>query len=110
MIPKSTGKKVKVSYPISFRVGDDYYGPLTEGSIRTGLSVHAYARLRLTEVLDSQEQERLLDEVAQLREEVSGLRNDMTAIIKILLLNLTEESEDQINEWIDTQLGAAEGD
>ena len=97
-------RRKKETFTISFRVDGFHLSRLEKGATRLGMSVHEYARLRLSELLERQDEARLLDETARLRRGVEGLREDVAATLEAILLNLTDADSEQIRALIEAHL------
>lgn len=76
-ITNGAKKRKKETFTISFRVDGHYLGQLEKGAAAYGISVHEYARQRLIELLERQDEARLLEEAAKTRRGVEALRNDV---------------------------------
>lgn len=100
----NTKTRKKETFTVSYRVDSHHLSQLEKGAARYGISVHEYARQRLTELLDRQDEVRLLDEAATTRQQVQGLRDDVAATLEVILLNMTKGDPSQIREWIRTHL------
>src|SRR5262245_31927860 len=82
--------RTPATIPIGFRV-DAYYRTLLEkGAAAYGISLHAYARQRLKELLDHQEETRLLGELQAAQAELRALREDVARTLEIVLVNVTK--------------------
>ena len=101
---KPQNKPRKVSYPISFRVDSATLGQLEKGAARYGISVHEYARQRLTELLEKQDEARLLEAARVTQRGVQGLRSDVATALEVILLNTTQSDPERIRDWINIHL------
>lgn len=97
-------KPRKVSYPISFRVDGGALSQLEKGAARYGISVHEYARQRLLELLEKQDEARLLEAARTTQRGVEGLRGDVATALEVILLNTTQSDPEKIRDWINTHL------
>lgn len=92
------------TFTIGFRVDAYTLGQLEKGAAAYGISVHEYARQRLLELLERQDEARLLEETAGVRRGVEGLRSDVAATLEVILINTTKatttEEQARIRAWI----------
>lgn len=101
----SPKKRRKETFTISFRVDAHHLGQLEKGAASYGISVHEYARQRLVELLERQDETRLLEDAAATRRSVEGLRNDVAATLEVILLNtVTKTDPGRIRDWINQNL------
>jgi len=106
--PKSLPRPRRESHTIGFRVDNYTLTQLEKGAAAYGISVHEYARQRLMELLERQDEARLLDEAAATRRGVDGLRDDLAATLEVILLNTTKGDPERIRGWIDEHLRRTE--
>lgn len=106
-------RRKKETFTISFRVDADHLGQLEKGATPYGVSVHEYARIKLLESLDCQEENRILEETEAIRRTLEGLQNGVAATLGAVLINVTEatgqEDQDRIRGWV-RDCFRAEGD
>ena len=100
----TTKKPRKVTYPISFRVDNATLGQLEKGAARYGMSVHEYARQRLVELLEKQDETRLLEAAGITQRGVERLRSDVATALEVILLNTTPSEPERIRDWINRYL------
>ena len=77
---------------------------LERGASRSGQSVHEYARQRLFELFEKQDEARLLAEAQATRRSVENLRNDVATALEVILLNTTQTEPERIRDWVNTHL------
>lgn len=99
-----TPRKKRPSYTVGFRLDSYYVSLLERGAAAYEISIHEYARQRLVELLDRQEETRLLEEASQTRVAVSSLREDLARTLEVLLANLTSADPKAIRDWISANL------
>lgn len=92
------------TYTVGFRLDAYYLQRLERGAARYGISIHEYARQRLTELLDGQEAAPVLDEISRARTGVDELREDVARTLEILLVNLTRAEPQEVRLWVDAHL------
>lgn len=98
-------KRKKESFTISFRVDAYQLTQLEKGAAAYGMSVHEYARQRLGELLERQDEARLLEEAQVTRRSVEGLRADVAATLEVILLNTVKDANPaQVRQWISQNL------
>ena len=101
---KPTKKPRRETHTVGFRVDDYTLTRLERGAAAYGISVHEYARQRLLELLDRQEEVRLLEEATTTRQSVERLREDVAMTLEIILINIrdadTEEKRVPIRDWV----------
>jgi hypothetical protein len=102
--PQRSARKKRPTFTVAFREDAYYLGLLERGAAVYGISVHEYARQRLNELLDRQEETRLLEETSQTRAAVFELREDMARALEVLLVNLTSAGPEAIRDWIGQNL------
>jgi len=110
--PPAPGKRTRkatrprrVSATIGFRVDTYYHSLLARGASAYQISVHEYARQRLLELLDRQEEVRLLEEAALTRAAVEALREDLARSLELLMANFVPNADPlQLRAWIDANL------
>lgn len=93
-------RRKRQTYTVGFRLDAFYLGLLERGASVYGISVHEYARQRLIELMDRQEETRLLEETTQTRVAVFELREDVARALEVLLVNLTSARPEAIRDWI----------
>ena len=103
-------RRKRETFTIGFRVDAHTLFQLEKGASSYGISVHEYARQRLVELLERQDEARLLEEARAMRQSVEGLRGDVAATIEALLLNLTEIPGAEIRTWIGQNLRREAGE
>lgn len=91
---KRPPKPRRETFTIGFRVDPYTLTQLEKGAVGYGISVHEYARQRLLELLEKQEEARMLDAVTEARREVKALREQTREYVKeaaiLLLANLVD--------------------
>jgi hypothetical protein len=102
--PKKGPRKKRVTYTIGFRLDEYYLSRLERGAAAYGISIHEYARQRLVELLDRQEEARLLEEAERTRAAVESLREDLAITLEAVLLNLSRADPATIRTWVDEHL------
>jgi len=112
---RKTAKPKRETFTIGFRVDAYTLAQLEKGAAGYGISVHEYARQRLLELLEKQEEARLLDAVTGTQREVRAMREQARAYIKeatvLLLANLLRDDELEagtIRREVDMALDKAE--
>jgi sugar diacid utilization regulator len=101
---ETSKKRKKETFTISFRVDNHHLNQLEKGAASYGISVHEYARQRLIELLERQDEAQLLEKTDATRRSVEGLRNDMAATLEVILLNTVKTDPAKIRGWIDENL------
>ena len=108
----SPKRRKKETFTISFRVDANHLKLLEKGASSYGLSVHEYARMRLLEALDRQDETRILEEATGIKRSVEGLRDDVAATLEVILMNTTKaatpEDQGRIRQWINQYLRRGE--
>jgi hypothetical protein len=112
-VAKTTAKPKRETFTIGFRVDAYTLAQLEKGAAAYGLSVHEYARQRLLELLERQDEARTLDAVAEMRQEIRALREEMRACLletnTLVLMNLVEEERpNQVRDEVAHALQRAE--
>lgn len=97
-------KRRRVTYTVGFRVDAHYLALLEKGAAAYGISLHEYARQRLVELLDRQEEVRLLEAATRTREELEDLREDLARLLQILLVNLGQADPAAVRALVDAHL------
>lgn len=92
------------TYTVGFRLDEHYIGLLEKSASVYGISLHEYARQRLTELLDRTEEARVLAELAETRATVNDLREDLARSLEVILVNMTHGDASSIRTWIDANL------
>lgn len=110
-VPTRTRRPKRETFTVGFRVDTSDLARLERGAARAGISVHEYARVRLLELLDREEESHLVAEAHKTQlitervgENLDLLRSDVALTLEILLLNLTPGDPQQIRRWIDENL------
>jgi hypothetical protein len=92
------------TYTVSFRVDAYHLSRLEKGAAAYKISIHEYARQRLIELLDHQEEARLIEDLGEVKGDVSLLREDLARTLEIVLANTTKVDSTAIRSWVDTNL------
>jgi len=92
------------TYTISFRVDGRVLRQLEEGASQNEISVHAYARRLVQEILEDTERERVREEVQGVQQQVARLRDDVATALEMVLINLTSAEEEEIKAWVTRNL------
>jgi len=97
-------KRKRETYTIGFRVDNYYLALLEKGAAAYGISVHEYARQRLTELLDHQEETQILESISAVKSDVADLREDVARSLEVILVNITKGEPSKIRAWISENL------
>jgi hypothetical protein len=107
-VPKRTRRAPKrpkrETYTIAFRVDDATLKWLAERAAPYGLSIHEYARQRLTEIITDAATEEMREEIKDVRKGVTDLREDLAVTLEVVLGNLVKDDPARIRRWIDKTL------
>jgi len=108
---KKTTKPKRETFTVGFRVDAYTLTQLEKGAAGYGISVHEYARQRLLELLEKQDEARMLDAVTEARREVRALREETRNGLKeatlLLLTNLVDADPKQLRIEVETILSRA---
>ena len=92
------------THTISFRLDDRALQRLEKEAVPYRMSLHAYARQVVLEVLDDTNRDRVREEIEELREEMAQLREDLAGVLEMILVNLTAADQDEVVEWVSRNL------
>lgn len=101
---KRRARKARPTFTVGFRLDGYYLTLLEKGAATFGISVHEYARQRLLELLDRQEEAHLLAEMSEVRGGVVELREDIARTLEVILVNVTKGDSSKIRAWVDSNL------
>lgn len=92
------------THTVSFRVDARAFKRLEAAADDLAMSPGAYARKLVMDAMEDHVRAQMLDEMAQTREAVNGLRNDLASTLEMVLLNLTDADEAHVQEWVTENL------
>ena len=90
----------EASKPVNFRVSPELSKRLEAEAEKAGMSRGEYARRLLIECLDDTERERVRHDIAELREEVVKLREDLATAVMALLVRGEPYSVEEAKAWV----------
>jgi hypothetical protein len=92
--------------PVNFRIGNAYFKQLAELGEPLGLSPHEFARHLICQTLEDAGREDVLNAVSSVREEVAGLRRDLSESLNTILLQTVPNADGkEIRAWVSKNLG-----
>lgn len=94
----------KPSESVSFRVSPELSKRLEAEAARCGMSRGEHARRLLIEALDDTERERVRVEIAELREAVGKLREDLATAVAALLAREAPMPVEQAMAWVKSRM------
>lgn len=97
----------KESYPISFRLASVHLALLEKGAAQRETSIQKYARQLVLEALEDTERERLLYELAELKEALAKHREEFATATEALLDAIHDPKRaapERVAEWVGDNL------
>ncbi len=93
----------------SFRLGAEYRAQLDERVAQDDTNLSDYLRRVVVEHLEPSGYDQLTDDIEGVRQEVTGLRNDLRVVLEAVLLNVAKVPKEDVKTFVRQHLKRGEG-